>query len=105
MRARILGTNDLEPARQQALTRIPIGRMGTVTDIAKGIVFLASDVGRHLRSLHWSPQSSESVQHVLTPDPRLSGGYMDGPAHIDKHDHTRFGYRDIYIGPDQPGNA
>jgi NAD(P)-dependent dehydrogenase (short-subunit alcohol dehydrogenase family) len=43
MRARALGTNDLEPARQQALTRIPIGRMGNVTDIAKGIVFLASD--------------------------------------------------------------
>jgi NAD(P)-dependent dehydrogenase (short-subunit alcohol dehydrogenase family) len=43
VRARNLGTNDLEPARQQAMTRIPIGRMGTVTDIAKGIVFLASD--------------------------------------------------------------
>jgi 3(or 17)beta-hydroxysteroid dehydrogenase len=43
VRARNLGTNDLEPARQQALARIPIGRMGTVTDIAKGIVFLASD--------------------------------------------------------------
>ena len=43
IRARNLGTNDLEPARQQALTRIPIGRIGTVTDIAKGIVFLASD--------------------------------------------------------------
>src|SRR6202022_2024242 len=43
MRARNLGTNDLEPARRQALARLPIGRMGTVTDIAKGIVFLASD--------------------------------------------------------------
>src|SRR5690242_6556356 len=43
IRARNLGTNDLEPARQQTLDRIPIGRMGTVTDIAKGIVFLASD--------------------------------------------------------------
>src|SRR5215831_4145791 len=43
VRARNLGSNDLEPARQQTLTRIPIGRMGTVTDIAKGIVFLASD--------------------------------------------------------------
>jgi 3(or 17)beta-hydroxysteroid dehydrogenase len=43
IRARNLGTNDLEPARQQTLTRIPMGRMGTVTDIAKGIVFLASD--------------------------------------------------------------
>src|SRR4029077_16575169 len=43
IRARNLGTNDLEPARQQTLKRIPIGRMGTVTDIAKGIVFLASD--------------------------------------------------------------
>jgi NAD(P)-dependent dehydrogenase (short-subunit alcohol dehydrogenase family) len=36
-----LGTVD-ENA-QRALTRIPIGRMGTVTDIAQGIVFLASD--------------------------------------------------------------
>ena len=36
-----LGTVD-ENA-QQALTRIPIGRMGAVTDIAQGIVFLASD--------------------------------------------------------------
>ena len=43
IRARNLGTNDLEPARQQTLNRIPIGRTGTVTDIAKGIVFLASD--------------------------------------------------------------
>jgi NAD(P)-dependent dehydrogenase (short-subunit alcohol dehydrogenase family) len=43
IRARNLGSNDLEPARQQALNRIPIGRMGTVNDIAQGIVFLASD--------------------------------------------------------------
>jgi 3(or 17)beta-hydroxysteroid dehydrogenase len=43
VRARRLGGNDLEPARRQALERIPIGRMGTVDDIAKGIVFLASD--------------------------------------------------------------
>src|SRR5712672_3059192 len=43
MRARNLGTNNLDQARQQALARLPIGRMGTVTDIAKGIVFLASD--------------------------------------------------------------
>jgi NAD(P)-dependent dehydrogenase (short-subunit alcohol dehydrogenase family) len=43
VRARNLGTNDLEPARRQSLERIPIGRIGTVTDIAKGIVFLASD--------------------------------------------------------------
>src|SRR5205807_9178170 len=43
MRARNLGTNDIEEARRQALARLPIGRMGTVNDIAKGIVFLASD--------------------------------------------------------------
>jgi len=43
IRARNLGTNDLEPARQQTLERIPIGRMGNVTDIAKGILFLASE--------------------------------------------------------------
>ena len=42
-RTRNLGTNELDAARQQALARLPIGRMGTVTDIAKGIVFLASD--------------------------------------------------------------
>jgi 3(or 17)beta-hydroxysteroid dehydrogenase len=43
MRARQLGTNDLDQGRQQAIARLPIGRLGTVTDIAKGIVFLASD--------------------------------------------------------------
>src|SRR5207302_979598 len=43
MRARNLGTNDIDEARRQALARLPIGRMGTVSDIAKGIVFLASD--------------------------------------------------------------
>jgi 3(or 17)beta-hydroxysteroid dehydrogenase len=43
MRARNLGTNDIEDARRQALARLSIGRMGTVSDIAKGIVFLASD--------------------------------------------------------------
>jgi 3(or 17)beta-hydroxysteroid dehydrogenase len=42
-RARNLGTNDVEMARRQVIDRLPIGRMGTVTDIAKGIVFLASD--------------------------------------------------------------
>src|SRR5947209_4680815 len=43
IRARNMSTNDLEPARQQTLNRIPIGRMGTATHIAKSIVFLASD--------------------------------------------------------------
>ncbi len=43
MRAHQLGTNDLDAARQQSLERLPIGRLGTATDIAKGIVFLASD--------------------------------------------------------------
>ena len=42
-RARNLGTNDIAAARQQVIERLPIGRMGTPTDIAKGIVFLASD--------------------------------------------------------------
>jgi NAD(P)-dependent dehydrogenase (short-subunit alcohol dehydrogenase family) len=42
-RARNLGTNDIEMARRQVIERLPIGRMGTPTDIARGIVFLASD--------------------------------------------------------------
>jgi NAD(P)-dependent dehydrogenase (short-subunit alcohol dehydrogenase family) len=42
-RARNLGTNDIEMARRQVIDRLPIGRMGIPTDIAKGIVFLASD--------------------------------------------------------------
>jgi NAD(P)-dependent dehydrogenase (short-subunit alcohol dehydrogenase family) len=43
MRTANLGANDLDAARQRALARLPIGRMGTVTNIAKGIVVLASD--------------------------------------------------------------
>jgi NAD(P)-dependent dehydrogenase (short-subunit alcohol dehydrogenase family) len=35
-RARNLGTNDVEAARAQVIERLPIGRMGTPTDIAKG---------------------------------------------------------------------
>ena len=42
-RARNIGTNDIEAARRQVIERLPIGRMGTPSDIAKGIVFLASD--------------------------------------------------------------
>jgi NAD(P)-dependent dehydrogenase (short-subunit alcohol dehydrogenase family) len=42
-RARNQGSNDTEVARQIALTTHPIGRLGVANDIAKGIVFLASD--------------------------------------------------------------
>jgi NAD(P)-dependent dehydrogenase (short-subunit alcohol dehydrogenase family) len=42
-RARNLGTNDVAGARQRALATHPIGRLGTPADIARGIVFLASD--------------------------------------------------------------
>ncbi len=42
-RARNIGTNDVDAARQIALSTNPIGRLGMPTDIANGIVFLASD--------------------------------------------------------------
>jgi 3(or 17)beta-hydroxysteroid dehydrogenase len=42
-RARNLGSNDVAAARQAALKGHPIGRLGKPEDIAKGIVFLASD--------------------------------------------------------------
>lgn len=42
-RARSLGSNDVDDARRMALATHPIGRLGVPNDIAKGIVFLASD--------------------------------------------------------------
>ncbi|HVH81919.1 MAG TPA: glucose 1-dehydrogenase [Stellaceae bacterium] len=42
-RARYQGTNDTDAARKVALATHPIGRLGVPNDIAKGIVFLASD--------------------------------------------------------------
>lgn len=43
MRAKQVGTNDTEKAREATLALHPIGRLGEANDIAKGIVFLASD--------------------------------------------------------------
>ncbi|MGH7092548.1 MAG: SDR family oxidoreductase, partial [Stellaceae bacterium] len=42
-RAHNLGSNDVVAARRLALSHHPIGRLGVPSDIAKGIVFLASD--------------------------------------------------------------
>jgi 3(or 17)beta-hydroxysteroid dehydrogenase len=42
-RAEIKGERDLAAARAQAGAAYPIGRLGTVTDVANAIVFLASD--------------------------------------------------------------
>jgi NAD(P)-dependent dehydrogenase (short-subunit alcohol dehydrogenase family) len=42
-RARHHGSNDTDAARNIALSTHPIGRLGVPNDIAKGIVFLASD--------------------------------------------------------------
>lgn len=43
IRAKNMGTNDVEAARKQTVGNIPLGRLGTAGDIANGIVFLASD--------------------------------------------------------------
>ncbi|MCB1744943.1 MAG: glucose 1-dehydrogenase [Gammaproteobacteria bacterium] len=42
-RAANMSSNDVEQARSIALSTHPIGRLGTADDIAKGIVFLASE--------------------------------------------------------------
>src|SRR4051794_7011650 len=42
-RARRTGSNDTAPARQLVSDSVPWGRLGVPMDIAKGIVFLASD--------------------------------------------------------------
>src|SRR6201993_4995085 len=42
-RARQVGSNDVEGARNVAMRQHPIGRLGVAEDIALGIVFLASD--------------------------------------------------------------
>lgn len=42
-RARQVGSNDVEAARNVAMRQHPIGRLGIAEDIALGIVFLASD--------------------------------------------------------------
>jgi 3(or 17)beta-hydroxysteroid dehydrogenase len=42
-RARQIGSNDVQAARNVAIKQHPIGRLGVAEDIALGIVFLASD--------------------------------------------------------------
>jgi NAD(P)-dependent dehydrogenase (short-subunit alcohol dehydrogenase family) len=42
-RAQRMGTNDTAPIRQTVTDTVPWGRLGVPEDIAKGIVFLASD--------------------------------------------------------------
>jgi 3(or 17)beta-hydroxysteroid dehydrogenase len=42
-RARNPSTNQVDAVRQQAMARHPISRLGVPDDIAKGIVFPASD--------------------------------------------------------------
>ena len=43
MRARQLGSNDTEATKRVSTAMHPIGRLGVANDIAKGILFLASD--------------------------------------------------------------
>lgn len=43
MRARQLGSNDTEATKRVSVSMHPIGRLGVANDIAKGILFLASD--------------------------------------------------------------
>lgn len=47
-RAQRSGSNDLAPARQTVTDSVPWGRLGVAMDIAKGIVFLASDAAGYM---------------------------------------------------------
>ena len=43
MRAKQIGTNDTEATKRVSTSMHPIGRLGVANDVAKGILFLASD--------------------------------------------------------------
>ena len=46
-RARNLGTNDVDAARQQAMSRHPTGRLGVPDDIAKASFYSPPTIGLH----------------------------------------------------------
>ncbi len=79
MRARQVGTNDTEQARKNTLALHPIGRLGVAEDIAKGIVFLASDDASFMTgaglvgcSRTRSPRSSSPTGSASTTSGRSS---------------------------------
>ena len=78
-RARNLGANDFDPPHRRAMSAHPIDRLGMPDDIAKGIVFLASDDAAFMTG------AGLAVDDGLTPQPAPGSrserfGVTDGDA-------------------------
>jgi 3(or 17)beta-hydroxysteroid dehydrogenase len=77
-RARNIGTDDVDAARQIALSTHLIGRLGTPTDIAKGILFLSSPVMHGMNRHYYRRISGDAGNQSRNLDPCCSSTFSPG---------------------------